>query len=424
MSVPPLDTSDVSHLPILPPKRDHLTTLPPELFGHINSFIYGPQYTPYNPYDGPYLGGVSRAFLDHAREHHFGEVYITDQGNLRKFISAFAEHPPLAKFIRSVQVNFADSYEPDDGLVTDEELYMFLSDLVSLEGIHISSFTRFLKLVANPPSRSKPLPRMTYLALVDSFNDWRNPCDPRHWASLERYPELYEFSLCLLVRARVNGWTLPLRRLATVPQNTRITHVHLTGDLGINHATAAFFWFFRNVESITFKEVSEKSDQISSFLNKIPAPEWITELTVRDLDDWMENFPAAFERFQNLETLTLGHGTWRCSNVTEGLLNLPSLKTLYLRDECEERELLRFVKASPSLKSLVFRNDLELVRGWPLPLEEAQQIEHGWTEDFTPEGVVEVAKAARVKGICVEGTAIRSAEILVAAKAERDRIRE
>ena len=398
MSLPPLETLRISDSPSSPPlpPRDRLTTLPPELFDHISSHIYTSNYSLLNPY----LAGVSRAFVHQARRNLFASTFIHDQPNLRKLIRAIGESRETAEYIERVQFDLTDAYS-DDGDVPDEDLFTFLSDLVSVEDFEVKAFQRLSKIVANPPTWLRPLPKLKNLFLIDGFPDWRNPFDPQHWTSLVRYPNLDSFCLSGKRRVYLDPPRFPEKRPSFSP-NSSISSIHLAGFLHENAAIPDLFNLFSNVVRVTFKEKTRLAENVVGFLNNIPHPERLEHLTIDSIDYWDEGLPAALRRFQGLDSLTLAQGTWQSTEMTDALISLPKLEMFHLSDTANIDEVIRFMKNSKSLWYISINNLDEPEEPLALP----DQFGEGWTDDFTPEGVVEAIRTAIAKGITIGGTSV------------------
>ncbi|GAA5825182.1 hypothetical protein JCM5353_002253 [Sporobolomyces roseus] len=372
MSLPSLETLSISDSPPPSPPRDRLTTLPPELFDQISSDVYTPDYS----LRYPYLAGVSQAFVHQARRNLFSRIFIRDQANLKKLITRCR-------------------------LRSDEDLFTFLSELVSLKYLEVKAFQRLSKIVANPPSWLQPLPNLRSLFLIDAFSDWRNPFDFQHWTSLSRYPHLTSFSLSHKRPGYVPPPRFPEKR-SPFPPNTSITTIYLAGWLHRNAAISDLLEHLPNLGIVMYKEKSLFPENNVGFLDDIPHPERLEHLTVSELEDWDEGLPAALRRFQGLDSLTLATGTWQSPEITDVLISLPKLESLYLGDTPNIDEVIRFMAHSTSLKSIRFNNLSEPEEPLALP----DQFGDGWTDEFTPEGVVEAIRTAIAKGISIGGGAV------------------
>ncbi|GAA5883469.1 hypothetical protein JCM16303_003815 [Sporobolomyces ruberrimus] len=419
MSLPPLETLTLSDTPDISTPRDRLTTLPPELFDHINSFIYNSFPSLYSPYPGPYLGAVSRAFLHNARTHHFGEIFLGDQVALRKYVAAITGYRTTARCTTRVEIDFSDGPE-DDGHVPDEDIVMFLARLVSLTHLEVKAFQRFSKIVANPPQGFRPLPKLESLFLIDEFYDWRNPLDPQHWGSLYRYPSLVTFNLSCKLRNADN--IVPHESVLVPRPNPSITDFHLSGYyLGENASLPALFDHFPNAAFLTFIEKSTIPELVVEFLKKITRPERVFHLSILGLSHWQSDFPPSLERFTNLGSITLGTGTWQSPKLTDTLLGFKHLESVCLGDVPDDQELLRFVQNAPTLDYFAFNNNFRGPEpGFPPPLTLEDQLEQGWTEVFTPEGVLEAARVAQERGVKVTGETVGFAQDVVEEKLRRD----
>lgn len=396
MSLPSLETLSISDSPPSSPPRDRLTTLPPELFDHISSHVYTPDYS----LRYPYLAGVSRAFVHQARRNLFSRVFIRDQANLRKLICAIGDSRETAECIERVDIDFTDA-QPDVGYVPDEDLFTFLSELVSLKYLEVKAFQRLSKTVADPPSWLQPLPNLRSLFLIDAFSDWRKPFDFQHWTSLSRYPHLSSFSLSHKRPGYVPPPRFPEKR-SPFPPNTSITTIYLAGWLHRNAAILDLLEHLPNLGIVMYKEKSLFPENNVGFLNDIPHPERLEHLTVSELEDWDEGLPAALRRFQGLDSLTLATGTWQSPEITDVLISLPKLESVYLGDTPNIDEVIRFMAHSTSLKSIRFNNLSEPEEPLALP----DQFGDGWTDEFTPEGVVEAIRTGIAKGISIGGDAV------------------
>ncbi|GAA5883468.1 hypothetical protein JCM16303_003814 [Sporobolomyces ruberrimus] len=417
MSFPPLETLALSDTRTLHHPQACLTTLPPELFDHILSLVYGSEYTPQRP-SGPYLGVLSRAFLHHARKHHFGKVRIAHPKALRLLLYAIANSPETAEYVLQAELDFTTPPVDDYEGLPDEDLLILLSDLVCLKRLEVRKFQRFSKLIANPPSSIQPLPALTSLSLDDNFVDWRNAFDPRHWTSLDRYPSLSRFNLSHKSLPGFDEYEGRQQRFPPPQPNPTIEFIHLVGYFRDNSALSAFFDFFPNAHCVTFSEISDSPEGVVDFLFSITQPERIRHLSVPMLPNLEPGFPSALQRFQKLRSLSLGPGTWRTAEVTDVLLALPELNTFNLADDADDPEVMRFVVNAPSLSRLEFTNPFYPGNlGRPLELED--QYELGWTETYTPEGVIRAARAASKRGILTAGPALEMAVEIYKMKRRR-----
>ncbi|GAA5883472.1 hypothetical protein JCM16303_003816 [Sporobolomyces ruberrimus] len=419
MSLSPLETLTLSDTPDTSAPRDRLTTLPPELFALVESFIYLETST-ITPYSGSYLGSVSRAFLASARKHHFTDIWIRTHNSLRKFITAVTASEDTAVHTFDVMIDmYSASGDTDKGQISDEHLCSLLSKLVSLERLEVHYFPRFSKILADPPPWCQPLPSCQSLYLADQFLDWRNPFDRRYWTSLGRYPSLTEFHLShCLPGFEPEPSSAPL--LAFQPNNS-ITRLHLGGNnLCDNSSILYLFNLFPEVYNLSFDEKTDLVRSITSFLWCVPRPERIAHLTVPNLHEWDPEFPAALARFRGLRMVSLRRGVWQHPTVTDVLLSL-KLVHVYVADKPDEQELIRFVKNASELEKFGLRADYNNPEpDAPVPLDLEQQLAQGWTETFTPEGVVEIARIARERGVATKGDIFRRAREIVEAKARRD----
>ncbi|GAA5883474.1 hypothetical protein JCM16303_003817 [Sporobolomyces ruberrimus] len=396
-------------------RRDRLTTLPPELFALVESFIY-PSCTA-RTYPGPYLGAVSRAFLHTARKHHFTDVWIPDYDSFGKFVAAIVGSRETA--VHPLNVSIHMEADIDDSQVPDEDLFALLSLLVSLRSLSVQYFPRFSKVVANPPLWCHPLPELESLNLADTFPKWRNPIDPRHWTSLDRYPALTEFHLS---QERSNSEMEPHRAVETrFRPNSSITNLRIGGyQLGANPSMPAFIDLFSEAWSLTFTERSNLSRDVVTFLKSVPRPGRFLHLSIPKFPEWDPEFPAALARFEGVRGVRLPKGAWQHPQVTDVLLSL-DLMVVQLADTPNVLELVRYVKNASALAHLAIDSTFKISRLGPsLPLDLEEQLVRRWTETFTPEGVIEVARIATEKGVRVVGDTLGRAEKIVEAKARRD----
>uniref|UniRef100_A0A0K3CQ09 BY PROTMAP: gi/342318918/gb/EGU10874.1/ Cell wall surface anchored protein [Rhodotorula glutinis ATCC 204091] n=1 Tax=Rhodotorula toruloides TaxID=5286 RepID=A0A0K3CQ09_RHOTO len=378
-----------SHSPSLP-MTDYLTKLPTELFLDICQRVQDAK-------QGPYLGAISKAFLPFAREATFGKTTITTYLDL------------TYKDVKDV------------GLPTKKDLGKLFGRVPRTTTLSIVGSTRIAKMVLSPPALGAFFPSLNSLAIEDPFDEWSNPFAPTHFAALRNYPLLHYLGLDVSRRreslGRHRGGDLP-------PWRPCRWWLCLRGPLLDNPAAHDLIRWMDRLEGLSLFDVSwtRPIESLKDLLDSVSQPIGVQQLSLARIgavvangrlqyleDDVSSVLPSFTGLTARLEFFT-GAFHRDCLPVICGMQHLQKL--IFHPSTCDSthdlKGLVSGLAKSSNLRKIVLNQvvDASLLPLWDVWREKGISRYHGWTDDFTLEGLADLLEIADEKGVKFEGLAV------------------
>lgn len=295
------------------PPVDRLTSLPLELFEHIVDLVYikDPRAN---------LGLVSKAFLHFTRRKLLPDLVIEEVDRLVKFCNYLIEHPQIGSYIESLVIKLTQ-FPFTTFALTEVKLAKLLQILVTLTSLEIVNFSRFTRLILDPPSDVTPLPSLRELQIEERLcRDWANPFDPIHWTRLHRYPDL--FTLRIDLHEDILQVARKEYKKRSLPQDREIQDLTVCAPIRDNPAFSDFLAHFSRLSSLHVART--KLAPLYDHLSHVPRPLRLLSLAF-DLDSFSTaEIGQTFDRFPNITELSFVRGT--CTSQILSLL--PTLRNL------------------------------------------------------------------------------------------------
>ncbi|BGP74053.1 hypothetical protein NBRC10513v2_007475 [Rhodotorula toruloides] len=394
------------------PMTDYLTKLPTELFLDICQRVQDAK-------QGPYLGAISKAFLPFAREATFGKTTITTYERLQELCSLALDSSGIVDHVRYLDLTYKDV--KDVGLPTKKDLGKLFGRVPRTTTLSIVGSTRIAKMVLSPPALGAFFPSLNSLAIEDPFDEWSNPFAPTHFAALRNYPLLHYLGLDVSRRreslGRHRGGDLP-------PWRPCRWWLCLRGPLLDNPAAHDLIRWMDRLEGLSLFDVSwtRPIESLKDLLDSVSQPIGVQQLSLARIgavvangrlqyleDDVSSVLPSFTGLTARLEFFT-GAFHRDCLPVICGMQHLQKL--IFHPSTCDSthdlKGLVSGLAKSSNLRKIVLNQvvDASLLPLWDVWREKGISRYHGWTDDFTLEGLADLLEIADEKGVKFEGLAV------------------
>ncbi|GAA5975871.1 hypothetical protein JCM5350_000762 [Sporobolomyces pararoseus] len=438
--------------PQKPKRRDHLSTLPPELLDDIFDLAHSPE--------SPLRFPLSRSLLPFWRARQFKEVKVKNYrhlGTLARDCSA-ATLALVRSFTFEVRpfkvgmlegVNLVDDNKPLEEPVDrssglqDSILKRFFSRLTSLEELHIAGSSRLARLVLSPSVAVSSFPHLQALTIRSSFDYLADPFHPAHLSSIAFYTNFRILTICVERKASSVKPAKKAKPTLTLPYEV-IPSFQLRGPLSVGDSVERLLHSFIAQNSLALDD-STPISEIPQRCEKFPFPLSndlralvISCQAIKGNPSSTTSFLSCLPKFPNLSCLGLsGSFSPIPQSFYETLQTLPLTHIEIGRNVAVSTAGLKtLVSGSTKIKSLehLSLNNVYGRFGPQHPVERflfgggggggGEGISRGyewlvpeWTESFEPNELFDLVELGDDEGIYVCGSSVQA--LAVQAQYER-----